>query len=87
MAKKPNQKNEAAPVAVAQQVITDSQEQKSQCYVVLREGHRVSEHEYETPDDPKAISEMEWWRMIAQKHSWGEPVEIVQYDNKLHRIW
>jgi hypothetical protein len=87
MAKKPKQKSEAA--SVAPQVIADSREQKSEPirYVVLREGHRVSEEEYESPDDPRAIAEMEWWRKIAQTHSWGEPVEIVQYDNKLHRIW
>jgi hypothetical protein len=56
-------------------------------YVVVREGHRVSPHEYSNPEDPKAIQEMEFWRTVANKHSWGEPVEIVVYDNKLHRVW
>jgi hypothetical protein len=56
-------------------------------FVVTREGHRVSVHEYETHNDPKALEEVKYWRNIAKKHSWGEPVEIVQYDNKFHRVW
>ena len=80
--------NEAPPVAL--QANTDIQEQsetKEPRYVVVREGHRVSPNEYSDPKDPKAIQEMSFWRRIANKHSWGEPVEIVVYDNKLHRVW
>ena len=76
--------------SVAQPVSSENREQgeiKSPRYVVVREGHRVSPDEYSTPDDPKALEEMKVWQTVAQKHSWGEPVAIVAYDNKLHRVW
>lgn len=63
------------------------QERKPTRFVVVREGHRVSPHEYDNPKDPQALEEVKFWQNIATKYSWGEPVEIVRYDNKLHRVW
>jgi hypothetical protein len=56
-------------------------------YVVIREGFRVSDKEYEDKNDPAALSELKFWKKIADNHSYGEPVKIVQYDGKLHRVW
>ena len=62
-------------------------EEKSIAYVVVREGYRVSDREYETPNDSAAISEQEFWTRVANKHSYGEPISIVQYDSRKHRVW
>lgn len=56
-------------------------------YVVIRDGHRVSDREYQTLDDPWAIHEQEFWTLIAKNHSYGERVDVVEYDSKKHRIW
>ena len=91
MAKKTNVvNNEATPES--QQVIMENQEQKQESrpvtYVVVREGSfRVSDKEYTNPDDPAALAEREFWNRIAVRHSYGERVEIVQYESKKHRIW
>lgn len=62
-------------------------EERLPSYVVVREGFRVSDREYPSADDPAAESEADFWHMVAQKHSYGEPVQIVQYESKKHRIW
>ena len=60
---------------------------KSITYVVVRDGLRVSDKEYEDPKDTSAIEEKVFWETVANNHSHGEPVEIVQYDAKKHRVW
>lgn len=64
-----------------------NRESHSVTYVVVRDGHRVSDREYQTLDDPWAIHEQEFWALITKNHSYGERVDIVQYDSKKHRIW
>ena len=76
---------EAAPTTP--EVITENKEQKPIKFVVVREGYRVSDKEYVTADDPVAISEQEFWTRVANTHSHGEPVQIVQFDSKKHRVW
>jgi hypothetical protein len=79
---------ESAPVVnVAPQVTTENEQKKPIVYVVVREGFRVSDKEYEIPTDPVALAEKEFWTTVATKHSYGEPVQIVQYDAKKHRVW
>lgn len=56
-------------------------------YVVLRDGYRVSDKEYDNPEDPESIQERDFWKNIALKHSHGEKVEIVPYDVNKHRVW
>lgn len=56
-------------------------------FVVIRERFRVSDREYLTPNDQLAIDEKELWSRISKKYSYGEPVNIVQYDPKKHRVW
>jgi len=84
-----NQKSTSLTEAasVPQQVNNGNTEEKPVIYVVVREGFRVSDREYLTPDDPDAIAEMEFWSRIANNHSYGELVDIVQYESKKHRIW
>lgn len=56
-------------------------------YVVVREGYRVSDKEYETPTDAACVAEVQFWTKVARNHSYGEKVEAVQYDSKKHRVW
>ena len=56
-------------------------------YVVVRDGFRVEDREYETPDDPAAIATKDFWTRVSQNYSWGEKVDIVQYESKKHRVW
>ena len=62
-------------------------EERFERYVVVREGHRVSDREYDTMTDPIAIAEMQFWTKVANNHSYGEKVAIVKYDSKRHRVW
>ena len=62
-------------------------EERQIMYVVVREGFRVSDREYSTVDDPTAIEEKAFWSHIAKTYSYGESVDIVQYESKRHRIW
>jgi len=61
--------------------------EKNISYVVIRDGNRVSSRDYSTSTDTNAILEKDFWKLISKKHSHGEPVEIVQYDSRLHRVW
>jgi hypothetical protein len=83
---KKSENKEAAPVS---QVITDNNDQnkKSTRYVVVRDGFRVSDKEYENPTNPECVNEIEFWTKVANNHSYGEKVEAVIYDSKLHRVW
>jgi hypothetical protein len=87
MGKKKSDQETTPVVNVAPQVTTDNEQKKPVVYVVVREGFRVSDKEYSDSTDPVAVSEKEFWTTVAKKHSYGEPVEIVQYDAKKHRVW
>jgi len=67
--------------------ISSEKRERPITYVVVRDGFRVSDKEYQTLTDPDAIKEKEFWSHIANSHSYGELVEIVQYDSKIHRVW
>ena len=56
-------------------------------YVVIRDNRRVSDVEYDSPTDPVAIGEMQFWRKIIKYWPDGTKAEIVQYDKKKHRNW
>lgn len=86
MGKRQSVQTEAAPEPTAPQVIAEN-EQKTVKYVVLRDGFRVEDREYDTPDDPVAIATLEFWAKVSKNHSWGEKTEIVQYDPRKHRVW
>lgn len=85
MKKQKSKQTEAAPAAP--QVTTENKEAKPIKFVVTRDGYRVSDREYATPDDPAAITERDFWTLVANNHSYGEFVGVVQYDSKKHRVW
>jgi len=88
MAKRNQPGTEAAPAT--QQVVTGNTEKKFErpvTFVVVREGFRVSDREYSAANDPFAIEERNFWKRVATNHSYREPVAIVQYDSKKHRVW
>ena len=60
---------------------------KKSKYVVVRDNHRVSDVEYDGPNDDRAISERDFWMRIVSKHPDGSRVRIVEYDNKIHRVY
>jgi hypothetical protein len=55
--------------------------------VVIRGGLRVSDNDYPSQSDSRAIAEMNFWRKVVSRWPDGTKVEIVQYDKKKHRIW
>ncbi len=77
----------SAPVAPQVNVGSSEQDDREARYVVVRDGHRVSALEYASSTDPKAFDELAFWHLVEKKHSWGAPVNIVQYDNRLHRVF
>lgn len=85
MGKKP--RNEAKATPPPQTATTGQPEAKPVRYVVVRDGHRVSDKEYDSPTDPACVVEIEFWRGVAKKASYGEKVEAVPYDSKRHRVW
>lgn len=85
MKKQKTNNSEAAPVTP--QVKTENKEPKPIKFVVVRDGYRVSDKEYATADDEVALNECAFWTRVATNFSYGEPVSIVQYDSKKHRVW
>jgi uncharacterized protein (DUF2267 family) len=83
--KKTKGKSEAA--SAAPQVKPEGKEAKPAKFVVVRDGYRVSDKEYATANDEVAINERDFWTRVANNASYGEPVAIVQYDSKKHRVW
>ena len=70
-----------------QVAITDKTETRPVKYVVVRDGHRVSDREYDSPTDPLCVEEIKFWSRISTDRSYGEKVVAVQYDSKKHRVW
>lgn len=56
-------------------------------YVVVRDGFRVSDKDYFDKNDPKLISEKDFWKRVVNKFPDGTRVEITEYDKRKHRIW
>jgi hypothetical protein len=54
-------------------------------YVVVRSGLRVSDMEYDTPAD--ASEELKHWKSIIWRWPDGSVVDVVEKDDKKHRIW
>lgn len=66
---------------------TPTNKEKSNKYVVVRDGRRVSDREYDRKDDPEAVREMRFWERSASRFPDGTKVSISEYDAKLHRTW
>lgn len=67
--------------------MNEPKQDKQVTYVVVRDGKRVNDREYLTPDDPEALSWVEHYKNIIKKWPDGTFVEVVKYDNKKHRVW
>ena len=81
-------KNKKEVVAESENKGNSGNENNNQKYVVLRNGIRVSDVEYDDANDPAAISERDFWNTVVTNWSKHEPpVLIVPYDNKKHRVW
>jgi len=63
----------------------------SPVYVVVRHtygvDHRVSDREYSTPNDQRAIEELVFWQKVIKRSQDGTKAAIVKYEKKKHRIW
>lgn len=79
--------NEAVSLNTPQEVTEGSNEGKTTKYVVIRDGYRVSDREYDDTNDPSCVAELQFWKKVAKNHSYNEPVEVVVYDSKKHRVW
>ena len=82
-------KTDAVPTPTPASTISVEQDwepgQPPDLYVVVRDGFRVSDKEYTTPGNPKAIEEKDFWIRVAKDD--GTKVYIVKYDKKKHRTW
>jgi hypothetical protein len=58
---------------------------KNKKYVVVRSGLRVSDLEYDTPSD--ATTEAEHWKSIIKRWPDGSLIEVVEKDEKKHRVY
>ena len=67
--------------------MSNSTNEKSDKYVVVRDGYRVSDRVYDSPTDPECVMEVQMWTKIAKNFSHGEKVKIEPSDAKKHRIW
>jgi hypothetical protein len=63
------------------------EEERKPRYVVVRDHHRVSDREYDSPKDPAALSERDFWKRVITRHPDGTKISIVQYNNKIHRVY
>jgi len=72
---------------ITQSATTGKTEARPVSYVVVRDGYRVSDKEYDSPTDPLCVTEIKFWSGVSKDRSYGEKVEVVQYDSKKHRVW
>lgn len=90
MPRKKNTETEVSPTVetpTKEIVSSVSKEEESEKYVVVRDDRRVSDNEYKSPDDPKAVEEHNFWYRVVSKWSRGEKVETVKFNKKKHRNW
>jgi len=83
--KKVNQDEVPTPADTA--VYEEQKDTTTPTFVVIRGGARVSENEYSTANEPKALEEKAFWQKIVKKFPDGTRIEIVPFDKKKHRIW
>ena len=81
------QKKTVVPDVVPNPAITNVSEEQTEKFVVTRGGHRVSDREYSSSEDPTAQLERQFWQRVVSRHPDGTKIEIVPFNKKLHRIW
>ena len=65
------------PLPDSQSTVNITPESNSLKYVVVRDGHRVSDNEYDAPTDMKCLEEIQFWLKVAQHKSHGEIVKAI----------
>lgn len=65
--------------------VTSKTTKKDVPYVVVRDGHRVSEKEYSNKSD--AQLEYDFWNSVVTRWPDGTKVDIVKKNNRLHRVY
>lgn len=58
---------------------------KHKKFVVVRSGIRVSDQEYDSPNE--ASLEVDHWKAVINRWPDGSVIEVVEKDDKKHRIW
>jgi hypothetical protein len=84
MAQRPRDKKSAPQ---SPQSATSGKPERPAKFVVIRDGHRVSDREYDSAADPACVAEIAFWSKISKSSSHGEKVEAVPYDSKKHRVF
>jgi hypothetical protein len=79
--------NPVIPETVLEEQLTWSPGENVVRFVVTRGGVRVSDKDYPSADNERAISERDFWNRVVKRHPDGTKIEIVQYDKKKHRVW
>jgi len=85
--KNKNGNQDEVPTPVNTTVYEEQKDATTPIFVVIRGGARVSENEYSTSNEPKALDEKAFWQKIVKKFPDGTKVEIVPFDKRKHRIW
>jgi len=62
-----------------------NQKEKSKKYVVIRDGHRVSDVEYINMED--ASTEYAYWGGLIRKWDHTSKIEILEKNDRLHRTF
>jgi hypothetical protein len=65
----------------------DEQSAEPTKYVVVRDGHRVSDRDFLTSSDEAAIAELNFWKRVSNRFPDGTKIEIVPFNKKIHRIY
>jgi hypothetical protein len=86
-AKKKTAKVEQVPALSNADVVLGEETWTPNPFVVVRGGLRVSDREYYTDNDPKAIEEVGFWQRVVNRFPDGTKVEVVPFDKKKHRVW
>jgi len=79
--------NPVIPEAVLEEQLTWSPGDDAVRFVVTRSGLRVSDKDYPSADNERAITECNFWKRVIKNYPDGTKIEIVQYDKKKHRVW
>lgn len=89
-------KTDAVPTPTPASTVSMGQEDWSPrdsapTYVVVRHAygtdHRVSDREYKTKVDPKAVTERDFWARAIKFYPDGTSAVIVKFDKRKHRTW
>lgn len=67
--------------------VFEEQNVNTPTFVVTRGGCRVSDREYNSSGDTRAVGEKDFWQRVVDRYPDGTRVEIVRFDKKKHRIY